>query len=231
MTTTGNDRRLIQCHEECNVKKKAGSEQLSTYIHSKSTASVRELKKQFIFEEVTIEKKKPTSLGYCGQNKGCNTSSYSPTPASARRSQEDLFTFPYSWCKKRCWHWSFQVLLSPGGFWIFQFICPIEEKWPSSREVGEIPPAWLCPPDLVWRLYRLILLFCWFLKRGWIIDFLLHNLGFGLKHGNSPRFDSIFIFVVNNSNTLQFLEFISFLKNCLPYLLVFFFWFSYGELL
>lgn len=184
------------------MKKKAWSEQLSRYIHSISTASFGELQKQFIFEEVNIEKEKPTYLGYCGQNKACSTSSYFPTPASRRRSQEGLFTFPYNWCKKRCWHWSFQVLLSPDGFWIFQPLCPIEEKWPSSPEVGEVPPTWLCPPDLVWRHYRLILLLCWFLRRGWITDLLPYNLGFGLKHGSSPRFDSMFIFVVSNSSTL-----------------------------
>lgn len=75
------------------MKKNAGSE-LSRYSHSKSTASFGELKKQFIFEEVNIEEEKPTYLGYCGQNKACSTSSYSPTLASGRRSQEDLFTFP-----------------------------------------------------------------------------------------------------------------------------------------
>lgn len=69
------------------MKKNAGAEQLSRYIHSKSTASFGELKKQFIFEEVNIEEEKPTYLGYCGQNKARSTSSYSPTPASGRRSR------------------------------------------------------------------------------------------------------------------------------------------------
>lgn len=78
-------------------------------------------------------------------------------------------------------------------------------EWLLSPQVGEIPTAWPCPLDLTQRFCRLIF-FCFVEVRdgSWIKHLPVSNLGFVLKTGNCPIFDSISINVITNSQTFHF---------------------------